>query len=143
LIGIDLLIFGKSPQSLTREEKPFFVSVLPVIRIDLKVIIAHSLGLATFLHVLFGLVNQILVHAVGFPAEPIQERKSTAHGNTVFGSELNSNPCLSANSGPYLPLLQIDKAIRDAPNLAVEPYGWLPRDLSAGEGAYATKLLES
>ena len=63
----------------------------------------------------------------------MQERKSIANRNTDFGSELDSSPCLPANNGPYLPLHQIDKAIRDAPDLTVEQNGLLPVQLTAGE----------
>jgi hypothetical protein len=100
---------------------------VPVLSIDINAISAYSFRVATIvLHVLLGLGNQILALVVGIPAEPMQERKSIAHRNTDLGSEFDSSSCLSANNGPYLPLHQIDKAIRDAPGLAVEQNGLLP-----------------
>jgi len=93
--------------------------------------------------IVLGLCNQILAFIVGIPAEPMQKRKSIANRNTDFRSEFNSSPCLPANNGTYLPLHQIDKAIRDAPGLAVEQNGLLPVGLTAGEELMPPMLLES
>jgi len=46
-------------------------------------------------------------------------------------------------NGSYLPLHQIDKAIRDAPGLTVEQNGLLPVELTAGEELMPPMLLES
>jgi hypothetical protein len=73
----------------------------------------------------------------------MQERKSIANRNTDLGSEFDSSPCLSANNGPYLTLHQVDKAIRDAPGLAVEQNGLLFVELTAGEELMPPMLFES
>jgi hypothetical protein len=103
---------------------------VPVLGIDVNAISANSFRVATIvLFVLLGLGNQILAFVVGIPTKPMQERKSIANRNTDFGSEFDSSPCLSANNGPYQPLHQIDKTIRDAPGLAVGQNGLLPVEL--------------
>jgi hypothetical protein len=73
----------------------------------------------------------------------MQECKSITNRNTDFGSEFDSSPCFSANNGPYLPLHQVEKAIRDAPGLAAEQNGLLPVELTAGEELMPPMLLES
>jgi hypothetical protein len=131
---IDLWILRRPSQSFTRETNSCSRTEVSVLGIDVKTVSAYSFRVATIvLLILLGLGNQILAFVVSIPAEPMQERKSIAHRNTDFGSEFDSSPCLSANNGSYLPLNQIDKAIRDAPGLTVEQNGLLPVELTAGE----------
>jgi hypothetical protein len=61
----------------------------------------------------------------------------------IFSSEFDSRPCLSANNGPYLPLHQTDKAIREAPGLAVEQNRLLLVEFTAGEELMPPMHLES
>ena len=73
-----------------------------------------------FVLIFLGLWNQVFTFIVWIPADPVQEGKAIAHGNTNLGAKLNSSSCLAANNGTNLSLNQVDDAVGDAARLGVQ-----------------------
>jgi hypothetical protein len=57
-----------------------------------------------FVLIFLGLWNQVFTFIVWIPADPVQEGKAIAHGNTNLGAKLNSSSCVAANNGTNLSL---------------------------------------
>jgi hypothetical protein len=125
--SVDLWILGRPSQPLTRKTNSCSRAEVPVPCIDIDAISVDPLGVAAIvLLVILGLPNQVITFVAGIPADPMQTCKSALNGNTDLCSALHCLTCLAASKGPYLPLQQIDKPIRDAPCLAVEQDALLP-----------------